>query len=334
MSAKKKIIILHTGGTFGMNLNGEPEEQDQFLKVLKERAPQIFDFAEIEVEIVLNKDSSNIRPSDWLRLAKKIDSCLSEYDGIVVTHGTDTMAFTTSVMSFLISNPGKPIIFTGSQRPLGDPSSDAGRNLIYSVQLAAAGKINEICLFFDSWLFRGNRVKKISIPSFRAFESPNHPPLATVGANIQYALVSPPPAGPYRFDPHIETQILSISLFPGLNLEFFYPLIQKGLKGLILQAFGPGDIPLGAGSVESLIQKLTSEGIPTVICSQAIYGGVDLSLYQTGRAAVAAGAISALDMTWEATLAKTMCLLGRGFPMGPFRESIKTNWAGELTLNG
>lgn len=316
-----------------MNLRGEPEDESRFQSILKEKTPQIFDFADVSIEIVLNKDSSNIRPGDWVRLAKKINSVLASSDGIVVTHGTDTMAFTTSVMSFFFSNPGKPIIFTGSQRPLSDPSSDAARNLTYAVQLAAGDKYSEVCLFFDSWLFRGNRVKKISIPSFRAFESPNFPPLATVGSTIQHSQVIPPPGGPYRFDPRLETQILSLPLFPGLNLEFIYPIISKGVKALILQAFGPGDIPLGQGSVEFLIKKLTAEGIPTIICSQAIYGGVDLSLYETGRAAEQAGAISALDMTWESAIAKTMCLLGRGLPLGPFRETFNSNLAGEVTLN-
>ena len=224
----------------------------------------------------------------------------------------------------------KPVIVTGSQKALSELRSDGPRNLIHSVEIAAAGKISEVCVFFDSSLMRGNRAKKVSIPSFRAFTSPNCPPLAEVGVNIEY-FPSQIPSGAFHLDPRVETRVASLPLFPGINTELFSGLIDKGVKGVLLMAFGPGDIPLGEQSAVHLITSLVEKGIPTVICSQAVFGTVDLKLYETGRAAERAGAISAKDMTWEAALVKMMVLLGRGLSLEPFRIAFSKNLAGELT---
>jgi L-asparaginase len=332
MTLRKKILLIHTGGTLGMNLTGQPEDTETFLGVLRKKAPHIFEIADISIDVLFNKDSSNIAPKDWIKLAKKIDASLPHWDGIVVTHGTDTMAFTASVLSFMFEGLNKPVILTGSQLPMSDQMSDAIRNLSFSVQLACEGQINEVCIFFDSHLLRGNRSKKISIPSFKAFESPNYSPLATVGVKTTYSNSRPVPTKPYRFDPRLETQILSLSLFPGINAELFYPIIEQGgIKGLVLQAFGPGDIPMSELGVVHLIRNLTLKGIPTVICSQAIYGTVDLGLYETGRAARDVGAVSAGDMTWEAIISKMMVLLGRGYSLGHFRDQFVTDMAGEIS---
>ncbi len=294
---KKKIKIIHTGGTLGMKLTGNPEDKDLFLSNLKTHVPQIFELAETHVEILLNKDSSNIHPGDWVRMAKRVVELSASYDAFVITHGTDTMSFSAAALSMMLLNLGKAVIFTGSQKTLSDPRSDAPRNLIHSVEIAASGKINDVCIFFDSSLMRGNRAKKVSIPSYKAFTSPNFPPLAEVGVHIDYH-PSPLPMGAFHFDPRVETRVASLSLFPGINTELFSGLIDRGVKGVLLQAFGPGDIPLGEQSVVHLITSLVERGIPTVICSQAVFGAVDLSLYETGRAAERAGAISAKDMTF------------------------------------
>ncbi|MEO5669015.1 MAG: asparaginase [Bdellovibrionota bacterium] len=332
MTNKKKLLIIHTGGTLGMNLTGEPEDAIRFKESLLKHAPRIFELADVDVEILFNKDSSNIRPSDWITLARRIDECMDKWDAFVVVHGTDTMSFTASALSYMIVNPKKPIIFTGSQRPLVDARSDAPRNLIYAVELAVEGRYNEVCIFFDSLLMRGNRSKKLSIPSFGAFDSPNFPALAKVGAHTEYSNTKLP-EGPYSFDYRLETRVACMSLFPGFDVETFFTLTDKNIKGLVLQAFGPGDIPLGEGSVAHLIRHLTEHGIPTVICSQALYGRVDLSLYGTGRAALNAGAISAQDMTWEAALTKMMILLGHGCSLQTFRGKFLAPLAGELSEN-
>jgi len=330
MTSKKNILIIHTGGTLGMDLTGEPGDADRFKERLLKYAPRIFEIANINVEILFNKDSSNIRPSDWIAIARKVDESMNKWDAFVIVHGTDTMSFTASAMSYMITNPLKPIIFTGSQRALVDARSDAPRNLIYAVELAVEGRFKEVCIFFDSLLMRGNRSKKLSIPSFDAFDSPNFPPLAKVGASTEYS-DTVLPAGPYAFDTRLETRVASVSLFPGFDVETFFSLTEKNIKGLVLQAFGPGDIPLGEGSVAHLIRHLTEHGIPTVICSQAPYGRVDLNMYETGRAALNAGAISAQDMTWEAALTKMMILLGHGCSLQTFRTKFLAPIAGELS---
>lgn len=332
MKPSKKILILHTGGTLGMNLSGSPEDNEHFTASLKKHASRIFELGDMRLEILMNKDSSNMTPRDWIALARKLNDEMANWDGFVITHGTDTLAFTAAALSFMLMGVNKPIILTGSQRPLSDPNSDAPRNLINAVEFAVSGKVNEVAIFFDSVLLRGNRAKKVSVPSFGAFDSPNFSPLARVGVRTEF---SPPqhsvPSMPYRFDPRLETRVMSLPLFPGIDTEFFYPLVDKGLKGLILQAFGPGDIPLGSRSAVHLIRGLTEKGIPVAICSQAIFGAVDLNLYETGRAARDAGAISACDMTWEAALVKMMVLLGRGLPLATFDKEFTRNLSGEMS---
>jgi L-asparaginase len=320
-----------------MDRSGKPHDPSAFVSLLKAQVPRMFEMADISFEQVCNKDSSNMAPRDWIELGRTIDRHLKSVnppDGFVVIHGTDTMSFTASALSYMFSNLQVPIVFTGSQRPLADPQSDAPRNLLNAVQVASEGRVPEVSLFFDSLLIRGNRAKKLSIPSFTAFESPNHPPIARVGAHIEYAEVSRPwlqVGAAYTFDPRIETRVLSLALFPGIDPDLLYGAFREGTKGVILQAFGPGDIPIEDRSVAELIRRLVERGVPTVICSQAIFGFVDLSLYETGRVARQAGAFSALDMTWDAALVKLMVLLGRGYTMGSFEKTFQKSMAGELT---
>jgi L-asparaginase len=230
----------------------------------------------------------------------------------------------------MLRNLTKPVILTGSQLPMEDSKSDGPRNLIHAVEIAAEARVHEVGVLFDSFLFRGNRCKKISIPSFRAFESPNFAPLAKLGVKIEYSDLHGP-RGDYAFDPRIETRVLSIPLFPGIDVELLWSLTKNGVRGVVLQAFGPGDIPVSESSFVHWIRTLTERGIPTVICSQAVYGSVDLNLYETGRGARNVGAIGAGDMTWECSLVKMMILLGRGLPLAPFRAQFETSLAGELS---
>lgn len=315
-----------------MTLHGRTDDPDHFLSLLQERAPRIFEIANVGVEILFNKDSSDMAPGDWVGLARRIHELQDQWDGFVVTHGTDTMTFTACALSFMLKGLHKPVIFTGSQLPLADSRSDGPRNVIHSFEIAASGRVREVCVFFDSLLLRGNRSKKISIPSYNAFASPNYTALAKVGVHVEYQEVLPPPeALIYEFDTRIETHVVSLNLFPGINAELFIRLFDQGVKGMVLNAFGPGDVPTEDRSVVKLIEHATSKGIPTILCSQAIFGTVDLELYETGRAALRAGAISARDMTWEAVIVKTMVLLGRGLSGADFKKMFFTNLAGELS---
>jgi L-asparaginase len=217
MTQKKNILILHTGGTLGMELTGKPSDATRFKENIQKYAPQVFDIANVQVEILFNKDSSNFIPTDWSAIATTLDAHMDSWDAFLITHGTDTMAFTASALSFMVQNPRKPVFLTGSQRPLLDARSDAPRNLIYAIELAAQGRFNEVCLFFDALLMRGNRAKKTSIPSFHAFESPNFPPLAKAGVSTEF-VPHQRLQGTYHFDPRICSNVDSISFFPGLQL--------------------------------------------------------------------------------------------------------------------
>lgn len=319
-----------------MDLEGRPLDAEAFRKLLQKHVPQIFELASIEMQILCSKDSSDIEPSDWVLLAQALRDRLDEFDAFVVTHGTDTMAYSASALSFILRFPGKPIVFTGSQRPLADLRSDAPRNLLNAVQIGLEDVVREVTIFFDSHLLRGNRAKKMSIPSFRAFESPNFAPLAHIGTHTEYRVQESPSkmatVGPAIFDARLDSNVAAISLFPGFASSIFDGIQTKKMKGLVLQAFGPGDIPVLKGSIVEWIKQLDRLDVPVVICSQAVFGSVDLSLYETGRAARDAGAISAGDMTFEAVVTKMMCLLGRGHRGQAFREKFSESLAGELSL--
>ena len=328
--SKPDILIIHTGGTLGMDLSGEPGDESTFKDTLKSHAPRIFEVANIAVEILYNKDSSNMTPGDWAALATALDAHMDNYDAFIVIHGTDTMAFTASALSFMLQNPKKPIILTGSQRPLMDARSDAPRNLIYAVELATRSPFKEVCIFFDSVLLRGNRAKKVSIPSFGAFDSPNFPPLAKAGVSTEFIpLVEQ--HGEYRFNPKVDPSVVNISLFPGAKIPDINFFLQNQAKALVLQAFGPGDIPTSSSNVMTLLDELKNHKIPVVICSQAITGRVNPELYDAGRKALAAGAISASDMTWESAITKCMCLLGQKLSYEDFKTAFARNLAGEIT---
>ncbi len=326
---KKDILILHTGGTLGMDLKGEPTDASTFTEQLRHYAPRIFEIANISVEILFNKDSSNISPGDWTAIATALDAHMDHWDAFIIIHGTDTMAFTASALSFMLQNPPKPIILTGSQRPLVDSRSDAPRNLIYSVELAAQSPFNEVCIFFDSLLLRGNRSKKVSISSFGAFNSPNFPPLAKAGVGTEFTPLTPM-AGEYKFNPKIDPSVVNVTLFPGAKIPTIEFFTKNKNKALVLQAFGPGDIPTTPANVMALLEDLRDQKIPVLICSQAVNGRVNPQLYEAGRKALSAGAISTSDMTWESAITKAMFLLGQNLSYEEFKIQFAQNLAGEI----
>lgn len=329
MSLKSpKLLLIHTGGTIGMNLDGELDRRNAFSKQLEKYCPSLFEMADVHAEILMNKDSSDISPSDWVSIAKALDKNRDDYDAFIITHGTDTMAFTATALSFMLRGFGKPIIITGAQRPLIDPRSDGPRNLVHSAQIAIEGKIKEVGIFFDSYVFRGNRARKISALSFEAFSSPNYPPLAHVGVKVDYSKYLEIPQVPYTPHMALDTSVFAFSVFPGMNAAPLKPLLKQ-YKAVVLQAFGPGDIPTQDTNLVDLIGELSADGIHVIIASQSANGEVDLSLYQAGRAARTAGAISSLDMTWEAAVIKSMYLLGQNLGAEDFREMFGKNLCGE-----
>lgn len=331
----KKILLLHTGGTLGMNedLGKRVFVPPEFAHDIHEHVPQLEQLADIDVEILFNIDSSDIGISHWQQLADRVHKNIDRYDGFVIIHGTDTMVFTATALSFMLKNLPKPVILTGSQRPLSMIRNDARNNLINAVELATSG-INEVAILFSNRLFRGNRCKKISINEFDAFSSPNYPILAQVGLNIEmedHLLLKP--GGRFELLTAFDNRIACMRAFPGAQREYYRGLLKTDVRAVVLEAFGSGNIPLDGKGLLSFIKACTQDGRIVVINSQCIQGSVDLHRYGGGKQALEAGAWSAGDMTVEATMVKLMFLLGNhpGDPrkiQADFAESL----AGEITM--
>ena len=337
--ADKKICLLYTGGTIGMTRseNGYVPERDAFLHMLRGisdlNRPDSPKFDVIEFDPLL--DSCNIAVCEWNQMGQAIADHYAEYDGFVILHGTDTMSYSASALSFMLENLAKPVIFTGAQIPLCEIRSDARGNIVNAVLIAAAGIVNEVCIYFDGRLLRGNRSTKKSSDQFAAFESPNYPLLAEAGIQIRYlpANIRPRPEAPFRFQPFAEVPIGVIKLFPGIQFELFEHIMTESLKGVILESFGAGNIPSSRTSILPIIEKAHRNGSIIVVCSQCVQGTVTLGTYATSKALHDIGAVDGHDMNTEAALAKLYFLLSKGYPMEVVRQLMTRNLCGELTAN-
>jgi L-asparaginase len=320
MNEKKKILILHTGGTFGRQLNktNSPEEKNTtYLENLMQCVPELASIAEIELHILCNIDSSDASCELWTLLAKTICDKWDSFDGFVVIHGTDTMAWSACALAFFLGNLTKSIVFTGSQRPLAALRSDARVNIIDSVELASHG-IPEIMLCFDSKIHRATRVTKYSNTHLQAFKSPNSPILGEFGVHIkisQKLLRSVVPESKRHvpsFNPLINTKVTTLRCVPGVPLQKeFIDTILSFSSGILVQGFGAGNLPLEDESWKILFGKALDLKIPVVMSTQCEAGYVSLDLYENGKIFEKLGAISAMDMTFEAATIKLMIMLGR-----------------------
>jgi L-asparaginase len=331
----KNILIIHTGGTFGMN----PMKPDKTLKpgelenIFEKYLPKLNNIANIEVKIPFNLDSSDIGPQEWKMTYEIVHQNRDKFDGFVIIHGTDTLVYNATALSYLLTDFDKPVIFTGSQRPLSELRTDAASNLINSVELATYD-IKEVGICFGSNLFRGNRTKKVSIESYHGFESPNCQSLATIGLNIKLnrTLLLQKQAD-IKLKPTFDTNILHIRLFPGLNSEIFKDLANDKIRAVIIEAFGAGNFPSQSPDWINFIKYCEETGKLVTIGSQSIHGKVDLELYASAKEAFNSGAISMQDMTFEATLVKLMILLGNYSDREYIKNLFNTSLAGEITVN-
>ncbi|OGB66909.1 MAG: hypothetical protein A2Y94_02380 [Caldithrix sp. RBG_13_44_9] len=329
----KNILLIHTGGTFGM-MPAEPTKilapadiQHLILKYL----PETENIARIDFEVAFNIDSANIQIHHWRTLAGMILQNYKKYDGFVIIHGTDSMVYTASALSFMLQGLAKPVILTGSQRPLAVIRSDARSNLVNSIELATYN-IPEVSIYFDKQLFRGNRAIKISSTSYEAFASPNFPVLAEVGLDITLAKNILPARKKLLYSDRFDENILCIRFFPGLLPAHLEAIAGSPVKGVVIEALGLGNLSIYEKSLIPWIENMSRAGKIIIITSQSPYGTVNFNLYECGQLITAAGGLSAGDMTSAASIIKLMFLLGQ-FPDNPQR--VKTYYqkslAGELT---
>ena len=333
----KKICLIHAGGTIGMTRS----ERGYVTKsgYLKERLEAIADlyvngmpdFELFEMSPLL--DSSNMSVNEWNRIGQTIASLYEKYDGFVILHGTDTMAYTASSLSFMLENLDKPVVITGSQIPLCEIRSDGRDNLITSMIIAASGEVREVCLYFGGRLLRGNRATKMSADGLMAFDSPNFPRLAEAGINIKYY-----PAGekkksssPFNFVPFSEVPIGVLKVFPGINFSLFDAVMTEKLKGVVLETFGAGNIPGDGNALLPIIRSAFAAGAVIAVCSQCPEGTVSLGAYAASAELLSAGAVSGFDMTTEAAVAKLYYLFSKGYSTDEIKAKMETDIAGELT---
>ena len=279
-------------------------------------------------------DSSNMSIAEWNKIGEAIYERYDKYDGFVILHGTDTMSYSASALSFMLENLNKPVVFTGSQIPLCEIRSDGYNNIITSVIIAADGITNEVCIYFDGKLIRGCRGTKMSSTHFAAFDSPNYDSLAEVGIEIEYRKNYTPPqrCGEMRLTRLKEIPVGIIKMFPGIQIRIFESIMTEQLKGVILETFGAGNIPTSSsGALIPIIEKAYRNGILVVVCSQCIQGSVSLGAYEASKSLIDIGAISGGDMTTEASMTKLIYLFSKGLSVQEISKQMTVNICGEIT---
>ena len=341
---KSSILLIYTGGTIGM-------KEDPTAQALKP-----FDFSQILAEVPeLRKyayridshtfspliDSSDVEPGLWVSLANLIESKYDDYDGFVILHGTDTMAYSASVLSFMIQGLTKPIIFTGSQLPIGMPRTDGKENLISSVEIAAAkdkeghALVPEVCIYFDNMLMRGNRTTKVNSDHFRAFRSENCPPLAEAGINIRYnqSIILKPNAWNSKpiFHTNLDTRVSILKIHPGITEGVVeHILCSTESRAVIIETYGAGNAPSKDWFI-SLINKALAGGKILLNITQCLAGSVNMDLYATGKCLKNAGVCSGYDCTTEGALAKLFYLMGISEENERVKEMLETDLRGEIS---
>lgn len=334
----KRVLIIYTGGTIGMKRTEQgykpaPDFLDNELKSIPDLMREEFPSWELyEMHPLL--DSSNMTLKEWNEIARVIYENYEKYCGFVVLHGTDTMAYTASALSFILRGLSKPVILTGSQIPLSELRSDGRDNLITSILIAYEGIVGEVALYFCGKLLRGNRAMKMSADGLVAFDSPNYPHLADVGISVKYnksALLKHREEAKLEFLPFSEVPIGVLKVFPGIQFGLFEEIMTEKLSGIVLETFGAGNIPGGGDELLPIIKKAFASGSVITVCSQCPSGTVTLGAYETSASLKGAGAVSGKDMTTEAAVAKLYHLFSLGLSKGEIKRLMEKNIAGELT---
>ena len=339
-NGRMRILVINTGGTIGMvrTPSGYAPQKEAFHALLGQMpelrldAMPLWDMVDMDPLL----DSSNITVLEWNAIGSLIADRYDAYDGFVVLHGTDTMAYTASALSFMLRNNKKPVVLTGSQIPLCEMRNDARDNLVTALMIAASDAVHEVCLYFGGKLLRGNRSIKYSADDLIAFESPNYPPLAEAGIRIRYnaAALLPPCRGRFSFQPLKNVPIGVIKVFPGIQFALFDSIMTERLRGVVIETFGAGNIPAHADSLLPIIRRASDSGTIIIVCSQCPHGTVSLGAYETSSALMDAGAVSGYDITTEAAVAKLYYLFSRGLSGDEIRARMEKSLRGEITIPG
>lgn len=334
---RKKILIVYTGGTIGMSStsHGYAPELHAFLERVESipelKAPGMPAWDIYCMDPLL--DSSNVAVHEWNDIGQIVADKYEEYDGFVILHGTDTMAYTASAVSFMLENLSKPVVFTGSQIPLCEIRNDARDNLITSILIAADDRVHEVCLYFGGKLLRGNRAIKFSANDLIAFMSPNYPALAEVGIEIRFneAVLRTKNKEAFHLTRLENIPIGVIKVFPGIQFDIFESIMTEKLKGIVIETFGAGNIPSSATALLPIIKKAFDNGTVVTVCSQCPHGTVSLGTYETSSVLKQAGAVSGYDMTTEASVAKLYYLFSKGLDKEDIKAAMEMDLRGELT---
>lgn len=279
-------------------------------------------------------DSADMTPADWVNIARDINDHYDEYDGFIVLHGTDTMAYTASALSFMLENLAKPVILTGSQVPLVEAHTDARENLITAMLLAGYQKIPEVCIYFNNCLLRGNRARKYDAQSFSAFSSPNYPILADVGSHIvvHQSRLLPSPSEAFALQEVRPSRVAYQRVFPGFDASFLEKLLEPPLQALVLETYGIGNAPGNDPALLRALMKARDHGILVINSTQCDVGYVDMSGYATGQTLQAAGVLGAGDMTPETILGKLSYLFNKYNELDKIKAHFVSNLRGELSV--
>ncbi|MDY6800320.1 MAG: type I asparaginase [Bacteroidota bacterium] len=338
----KSILIIYTGGTIGMVNNPEtgvlsPFDFNQILIEVPELKRFGYTIDTISFTPVI--DSSNINPEVWVKLAEIIKDNYHKYHGFVILHGTDTMAYSASALSFMLENLTKPVIFTGSQLPIGTLRTDGKENLISAVEIAAAEQngqplVPEVSVYFENKLLRGNRTTKYNAEHFNAFESPNYPHLADAGINIKYnyaAIHYPVVKKDLKIHTSLDTNIVVLKIFPGISRSVLHTILNiKGVKAIVMETYGAGNAPTDKWFLDEIEQAVKSEKIILNV-TQCHAGSVDMSKYETGNELQKLGIVSGYDITTEAAVAKLMFLFGQKLSNDDLKQMLNHSISGEIS---